>query len=105
MTPFVARIVSAVLTVTLSVAFGFLPALLAWRCAHVLPTPPAAGHDSNSGKAGRNRWLAFLLNLGGGVLLANCFCHWLPEVREGSVEIHNTTLLIVFPSEMTSVMA
>ena len=20
---------------------------------------------------------------GGGVLLANCFCHWLPEVREG----------------------
>ncbi len=27
--------------------------------------------------------LAFLLNFGGGVLIANCFCHWLPEVREG----------------------
>jgi hypothetical protein len=24
-----------------------------------------------------------LLGTGGGVLLANCFCHWLPEVREG----------------------
>ena len=31
----------------------------------------------------RNVFLAFLLNLGGGVLIANCFCHWLPEVREG----------------------
>jgi zinc transporter ZupT len=31
----------------------------------------------------KNAALAFLLNLGGGVLIANCFCHWLPEVREG----------------------
>ena len=31
----------------------------------------------------KNVSLAFLLNLGGGVLMANCFCHWLPEVREG----------------------
>ena len=31
----------------------------------------------------KNVVLSFLLNLGGGVLIANCFCHWLPEVREG----------------------
>ena len=31
----------------------------------------------------KNVTLSFLLNLGGGVLIANCFCHWLPEVREG----------------------
>ena len=27
--------------------------------------------------------LPFLLDLGGGLLLANCLCHWLPEVRVG----------------------
>ena len=31
----------------------------------------------------KNVILSFLLNVGGGVLIANCFCHWLPEVREG----------------------
>ena len=31
----------------------------------------------------KNIILSFLLNVGGGVLIANCFCHWLPEVREG----------------------
>ena len=31
----------------------------------------------------KNVVLSFLLNLGAGVLIANCFCHWLPEVREG----------------------
>jgi len=35
----------------------------------------------------KNVALSFLLNLGGGVLLANCFCHWLPEVREGVQEV------------------
>lgn len=34
-------------------------------------------------KKWKNVALSFLLNLGGGVLIANCFCHWLPEVREG----------------------
>ena len=45
--------------------------------------------------------LSFLLNLGGGVLLANCLCHWLPEVRAG---LQHSDLDTVLPlAEVTRV--
>ena len=47
--------------------------------------------------------LSFLLNLGGGVLLANCLCHWLPEVRAG---LHHSDLDTFLPlAEVTSASA
>ena len=39
----------------------------------------------------KNIVLSFLMNVGGGVLLANCFLHWLPEVREGVTQIQTKT--------------
>lgn len=74
------KIVCAVLSVTLSLLFGFLPlSLRGGRCA--ITIDPA---DPNYKKSRRgNQILSFLLNFSGGVLIANCFCHWLPEVREG----------------------
>ena len=45
--------------------------------------------------------LSFLLNLGGGVLLANCLCHWLPELRAG---LHHSDLDTFLPlAEVTRV--
>jgi len=41
-------------------------------------------HPKYNKKKRKNVVLSFLLNFGGGVLIANCFCHWLPEVREGN---------------------
>lgn len=67
------------LTVSLSLFFGFLPMCFSTACAITDPRDP--GYTKASKKA---KILAFLLNFGGGVLLANCFCHWLPEVREGN---------------------
>ena len=40
-------------------------------------------HPKYNKKKRKNVVLSMLLNFGGGVLIANCFCHWLPEVREG----------------------
>ena len=40
-------------------------------------------HPKYNKKKRKNVVLSMLLNFGGGVLFANCFCHWLPEVREG----------------------
>ena len=49
----------------------------------------------------QNVVLSFLLNLGGGVLLANCLCHWLPEVRAG---LHHSDLDTFLPlAEVTRV--
>ena len=77
------NILCAALAVGLSLAFGFLPLAMAGRWAITIdPNDP----DYKRSRRG-NQILAFLLNLSGGVLLANCFCHWLPEVREGEDEI------------------
>ena len=76
----VAKLVGTLVAVTLSVVFGLLPDSLAakWSMRH--PRDPAYDRTKK-----RNVCLAFLLNFGGGVLIANCFCHWLPEVRKGNV--------------------
>ena len=69
-----AKVVSGLLTVGLSLLFGFLPLCL---------TSKLASREASSDSAKPHFWLSFLLNFGGGVLLGNCLCHWLPEVREG----------------------
>merc|ERR1711962_694106 len=72
---------AALLIVSLSLAFGFLPLLISRRYAL---NPGVATEAALLGRRSLPpSILSFLLNLGGGVLLANCFCHWLPEVREG----------------------
>jgi len=79
----VKKVVAAGLIVVLSLGFGFLPLALArkYNLAAVDTTDPATLKREK--KKLKNVVLSFLLNLGGGVLIANCFCHWLPEVREG----------------------
>lgn len=75
------KVVAALIIVSLSLTFGFLPLLISRRYS-LHP-----GVSTEAALLGRRSLppslLSFLLNLGGGVLLANCFCHWLPEVRDG----------------------
>lgn len=73
----VAKAITAVCAVLLSVVFGYLPSLFTETCG-----VNVSNTDLRSSR--RNALMSFLLNFGGGVLLANCFCHWLPEVREGN---------------------
>jgi len=77
------KILAALAIVLLSLVFGFLPLLLAKK--YELSTGDSQDPiiAKKERKKLKNVILSFLLNLGGGVLLANCFCHWLPEVREG----------------------
>lgn len=74
----IAKIVSGSLVFVLSLIVGILPLILSRKYPLLSPKDP--GFDK---KSGRNKVFSFLLNFGGGVLFANCFCHWLPEVREG----------------------
>lgn len=77
------KILAAVLIVCLSLGFGFLPLALAkkYDLSSIDTLDPVVMKREK--KKLKNAALSFLLNLGGGVLIANCFCHWLPEVREG----------------------
>jgi len=77
------KVLAAALIVFLSLSFGFLPLLLArkYDFSSIDTLDPALMKKEK--KKMKNVALSFLLNLGGGVLIANCFCHWLPEVREG----------------------
>eukprot|EP00090_Calanus_glacialis_P009153 TRINITY_DN17525_c0_g1_i1.p1 TRINITY_DN17525_c0_g1~~TRINITY_DN17525_c0_g1_i1.p1 ORF type:complete len:339 (-),score=68.34 TRINITY_DN17525_c0_g1_i1:97-1113(-) len=77
------KILAAAVIVVLSLVFGFLPQLLSrkYDFSSIDTTDPAVMKKEK--KKLKNVALSFLLNLGGGVLIANCFCHWLPEVREG----------------------
>jgi len=70
MDSFAAKVTCGLLVAVLGLFFGFLPRTLRSK------------FDQNEG-GGHLRVLSLLLNFGGGVLLANSFCHWLPEVREG----------------------
>jgi len=81
-------ILAAVTIVILSLFFGFLPLFLArkYDFSSIETTDPE--EQKRNKKQWKNMVLSFLLNLGAGVLLANCFCHWLPEVREG-IEHHD----------------
>ena len=80
------KVLAGFLAVALSLWFGFLPLLCATRCRCVFGELElaAAADDADGWGEKKNVFMAFLLNFGGGVLLANCFCHWLPEVREGN---------------------
>ena len=73
------KIIVGFLVVTLSAVFGYLPVLLAAKCGLEADHPPT----KKTKKKMKNVIMSFLLNFGGGVLTANAFCHWLPEVREG----------------------
>jgi len=77
------KIIASGFIVALSLFFGFLPQLLTRRfdLTSLDTTDPKVMKKEK--KKWKNISLSFLLNLGGGVLIANCFCHWLPEVREG----------------------
>jgi len=77
------KILAAAVIVGLSLGFGFLPAALAkkYDLSSIETLDPEVSKKEK--KKWKNVALSFLLNLGGGVLIANCFCHWLPEVREG----------------------
>ena len=78
MGPLVTKILCGVLVMSLSVLFGYLPVLISRK----FPLLSASDPRHNK-KALRNIVFSFLLNFGGGVLFANSFCHWLPEVNEG----------------------
>ena len=78
MGPLVTKILCGVLVMSLSVLFGYLPVLISRKFPFLSASDPR--HNK---KALRNTVFSFVLNFGGGVLFANSFCHWLPEVREG----------------------
>ena len=78
MGPLVTKILCGVLVMSLSVLFGYLPVLISRKVPFLSASDPR-----NNKKALRNTVFSFVLNFGGGVLFANSFCHWLPEVREG----------------------
>jgi len=77
------KLLAAALIVGLSLGFGFLPFTLARK----YDLTSIETNDPEMNRKEKKKWknvaMSFLLNLGGGVLIANCFCHWLPEVREG----------------------
>ena len=78
MEPLYTKIISTITIFTMSCVFGILPIFVAKKYPmHTIESP------SYNRKAKRNMIFSFLLNFGGGVLFANCFCHWLPEIREG----------------------
>ena len=78
------KALSAVLVSTISFLFGYLPVLLVRKFG--LVTNP----KTPEGKKGHGSILAFMLNFGGGVLFANCFIHWMPEVNEGKFKTQST---------------
>jgi len=61
----------------MSVVFGYLPVFISKKYPIVTKNDPGFNK-----KARQNVIFSALLNFGGGALLANCFLHWLPEVRE-----------------------
>jgi len=63
--------------------FGYLPILLSKKLDFSLTESTDPFMIKHQKKLKQNVILSALLNLGGGVLLANCFLHWLPETREG----------------------
>jgi len=77
------KIGAACLIVILSTVCGFLPIVLSKKYDFTMDDTTDEIIIKKRRKSTKNVVLSFLLNLGGGVLLANCFCHWLPEVREG----------------------
>jgi len=77
------KILASGFIVALSLFFGFLPRLLTRRFDFTSLDSTDPKVMKKEKKKWKNISLSFLLNLGGGVLIANCFCHWLPEVREG----------------------
>ena len=89
MEPLGTKILCGVLVMSLSVIFGYLPVLISRK----FPLLSASDPRHNK-KALRNIVFSFLLNFGGGVLFANSFCHWLPEVREGKITIMCTYELL-----------
>lgn len=54
------------------------------------PNPDEIDNENSPEKGGA--FLSCLLNFGGGVLLANSFCHWLPEVRQGLRRYKDTSV-------------
>ena len=83
------KILCGSLVLILSVVFGYLPVLISRKFPLLSSTDPRYNK-----KAFRNVVFSFLLNFGGGVLFANCFCHWLPEVREGKTS-HNFKSIVI----------
>jgi len=77
------KLLATFLIVGISLIFGYLPLILAkkYDFSSIDTTQPLLMKQQK--KNIKNVVLAFLLNIGGGVLLANSFCHLLPEVREG----------------------
>ena len=73
----ISKIIAASAVFVMTAIFGYLPSCLSRKAPLKCPGDP--DYDK---KSRRNVVFAFLLNFGGGVLFANCFCHWLPEVRE-----------------------
>lgn len=69
--------VTTALAVILSLVFSGIPFFFSKSCLNLSPD-----HPNHNRHHRNNVILSFLLNFGGGVLIANCFCHWLPEVRE-----------------------
>ena len=75
--PILSNLACSVLVLILSLFFGCLPLIISKK-----------KHSFSAVRWTEERktfLLAFLLNFGGGVLIANCFCHWLPEAREGKL--------------------
>ena len=90
MEPLYAKIISTITIFTMSCVFGSLPIFVAKKYPmHTIESP------RYNKKAKRNVIFSFLLNFGGGVLFANCFCHWLPEIREGKFLMINICTFII----------
>jgi len=84
----VEKILSSLLVAIFSFFFGYSPLYLAKRYDLSNSESSQFLLQTSSQADTKNYILSFLMNLAGGVLLANCFGHWLPEVREGLVSIH-----------------
>ena len=76
--PVLSNLICSVLVLVFSLFFGCLP--LISKKINIF-SPAVRWTDEK-----KKFLLAFLLNFGGGVLIANCFCHWLPEAREGKFQ-------------------
>ena len=79
------------LLLLLSLAAGLLPLSLSSRLtlSPQLPSKPLLPPSTPSSP--HHSLLPFLLDVGGGLLLANCLCHWMPEVRGGLTSSSSTS--------------
>ncbi len=86
------KIICGFLITAMTASFGYLPSFCSGQISDTKPGDPHYNKKST-----RNTVLGFLLSAGGGVLITNCFCHWLPEVRESKFNCPNNQIITIYP--------